>query len=63
LDLRALLRGDATDEQLRSAIRRGWGERVDRGAEDRLEQHARGVLAEPGELRADPHLEMHTRGG
>jgi cyclic pyranopterin phosphate synthase len=63
LDLRALLRGGAPRQELREAIERAWRGRADRGAEERLAQHARGALAQPGELRADPHLEMHTRGG
>jgi cyclic pyranopterin phosphate synthase len=40
-----------------------WTERRDRGAEERLGLTERGSLAPPSRLRADPHLEMHTRGG
>jgi len=44
-------------------IARIWGDRADRGAEDRLREEARGALASADELRGAPHLEMHTRGG
>ena len=38
--------------------------RTDRGAEVRLALHQqRAALKTAGQLRADPHLEMHTRGG
>jgi cyclic pyranopterin phosphate synthase len=63
IDLRAKLRGGATRAELAEAIARTWRARDDRGAELRLEHHARGPLAEAPELRTDPHLEMHTRGG
>jgi cyclic pyranopterin phosphate synthase len=63
VDLRALLRGGAPERELREALARGWSGRADRGAEQRLAQHQRGALAAADELRADPHLEMHTRGG
>jgi cyclic pyranopterin phosphate synthase len=63
LDLRALLRNGASTQELRQTIARAWGARVDRGAEERLAAHERGALADPPELRADSHLEMHTRGG
>jgi len=63
LDLRDPVRGDATEGDLRNLITRRWRARQDRGAEERLEVEARSALAAPAELRADPHLEMHTRGG
>jgi len=63
IDLRALLRSGADEAELSAAIARGWQGREDRGAEERLAAHARGALAQAGELRANPHLEMHTRGG
>jgi len=40
-----------------------WSGRTDRGAEDRAGLTTREVLAQPGELQREPHLEMHTRGG
>jgi len=63
LDLRGLLRGGATRAELARVLARTWGERDDRGAERRLGEAERGALVDVGTLRADPHLEMHTRGG
>lgn len=63
LDLRALLRGGATDDALAAAITGAWSGRSDRGAEQRLGLEARAALVQIGELRRDPRLEMHTRGG
>jgi cyclic pyranopterin phosphate synthase len=63
IDLRGLLRGGATADELRAVLARGWGERSARGAEERLAAEERSALADAVELRADPHLEMHTRGG
>jgi cyclic pyranopterin phosphate synthase len=40
-----------------------WQARRDRGAEERLAVKDRRPLVQIGELRAKPHLEMHTRGG
>ena len=34
-----------------------------RGAEERLAREERSPLHQAGDLRSDPHLEMHTRGG
>ena len=62
-DLRALLRGGASDAQLRDALRAVWAQRGDRGAEVRAGMAARGALAEADAMRDNPHLEMHTRGG
>jgi cyclic pyranopterin phosphate synthase len=62
-DLRALLRGGASDEELRDALRAGWSDREDRGAEVRAGLPDRGALADASELRTQPHREMHTRGG
>ncbi len=62
-DLRASLRSGASLEALAAEIRGGWSVRDDRGAEVRLREHERHALAARDELRADPHLEMHTRGG
>jgi cyclic pyranopterin phosphate synthase len=63
LDLKALLRAGATTEELAARIRAVWTARTERGAEERLAAHARGPLADATTLRAEPHLEMHTRGG
>jgi cyclic pyranopterin phosphate synthase len=63
IDLRERLRGGASDEELAALIRATWQGRTDRGAEDRLGVAERGALYRIDSLRADPHLEMHTRGG
>ena len=63
LDLRAPLRAGASASDLAALISAGWTRRSDRGAEERLALHQRKPLAESAELRSDPHLEMHTRGG
>jgi cyclic pyranopterin phosphate synthase len=62
-DLRKLLRGGATREEISAEIARVWTGRADRGAEIRAEQPARGVFVPVDLLRKDTHLEMHTRGG
>ena len=63
VDLRGLLRSGMSDEELRARVEDLWSARQDRGAEDRLALHGRGALANAVELAADPHPEMHTRGG
>jgi cyclic pyranopterin phosphate synthase len=63
LDLRAPLRAGASREELVALITGGWERRADRGAEDRLRHPERGPLVQIGQLRRDPRLEMHTRGG
>jgi cyclic pyranopterin phosphate synthase len=63
IDLRDPLRRGATDEELASLIRETWQGRSDRGAEERLGVADRGALYRIDSLRADPHREMHTRGG
>ncbi len=63
VDLRAPLRGGASDEELAGLIRATWQGRTDRGAEERLGVADRGALYRIDSLRADPHREMHTRGG
>jgi cyclic pyranopterin phosphate synthase len=40
-----------------------WSARTDRGAERRQSERFRGAFVGLDELRRDPHLEMHTRGG
>ncbi len=62
-DLRQLLRSGASRQAIEAVLRGTWGERTDRGAEERLAQHERGASVPLDALRADPHLEMHTRGG
>ncbi len=63
LDLREPLRAGQSEEQLANLIAGTWGARQDRGAEDRQKARTRGPLAGPDDLRDNPHLEMHTRGG
>jgi cyclic pyranopterin phosphate synthase len=62
-DLRSALRAGAERDELAARILGLWRERTDRGAEERLALAERRRPAEPSELRSDPHLEMHTRGG
>jgi GTP 3',8-cyclase len=62
-DLRAPLRRGASGEELAQLITGRWQERSDRGAEERLSLRHRSPLIQIAELRRDPHLEMHTRGG
>jgi len=70
-DLRKLLRGGATanaspeaaDAEIANVIAEGWRGREDRGAEQRAGRYDRDALIAIEELRRDPHLEMHTRGG
>jgi GTP 3',8-cyclase len=63
LDLRKPLREGATKDELASLIRSAWQGRRDRGAEERLLLKDRQPLLQITELKAKPHLEMHTRGG
>ena len=63
IDLREPLRRGAPDEELASLIRETWQGRSDRGAEERLGLADRAALYRIDSLRADPHREMHTRGG
>ncbi|MGE5802162.1 MAG: GTP 3',8-cyclase MoaA [Gemmatimonadota bacterium] len=63
IDLRAPLRAGASDQELAELIRETWRGRTDRGAEQRLELAQRTPLYQVDGLRADPHREMHTRGG
>jgi cyclic pyranopterin phosphate synthase len=62
-DLRQPLRAGASREDLLALIRSTWHGRRDRGAEARLATPERQPLIQIGELKRDPHLEMHTRGG
>jgi len=63
VDLRGPLRSGATAAELAAQIAAVWRARADRGAELRLAQRDRGVFVPLEQLRRDPHLEMHTRGG
>jgi cyclic pyranopterin phosphate synthase len=62
-DLRSPLREGADAQTLAKLIRPNWNVRDDRGAEERLELSQRSPLLDPAELREDPRLEMHARGG
>jgi cyclic pyranopterin phosphate synthase len=62
-DLRTPLRAGASAAELAALLGARWARRSDRGAEERLGLYRREPLAESAELRHDPHLEMHTRGG
>ena len=63
MDLRGPLRAGASPEEIKSLIIPTWQRRTDRGAEQRLALVNRTPLVQIGELRKDPHLEMHIRGG
>ena len=63
VDLREPLRRGATDAELARVVRDVWLGRADRGAEARLGLSERRPLVPAGGLKADPHREMHTRGG
>ena len=63
IDLRGPLRSGASDADLASLIVGTWNRRVDRGAEARLAVQDRAAFIPRDTLRAEPHLEMHTRGG
>ena len=62
-DLREPLRSGASDAELGELIASTWRGRTDRGAEVRLGLANRAPLFQVEGLRADPHKEMHTRGG
>jgi GTP 3',8-cyclase len=63
MDLRKMLRGGAPAGETAARISSIWQARADRGAEQRAATGHRGVLVGIDQLRQDPHLEMHTRGG
>lgn len=63
VDLLSLLRSGAGESSILETIERTWRTRSDRGAEDRLQLKNRGAMASHDQLRSNPHLEMHTRGG
>ncbi len=62
-DLRGPLRNGASAEEMKTLIAASWQQRTERGAEERLARLDRSALLPASELRKDPHLEMHTRGG
>jgi len=57
------LRAPGGPEAIREIVARTWGTRTDRGAMDRFAMRDRGSSVAADELKANPHLEMHTRGG
>ena len=63
IDLRKILRAGAPAEEIAARIASVWRARADRGAELRAATGQRGVFVGIDQLRQDPHLEMHTRGG
>ena len=62
-DLREPLRRGAGVGELAESIARIWGSRSDAGAEERVQVASRGASLARADLLADPHLEMHTKGG
>lgn len=63
LDLRGRLRAGASPQELIETLNTRWVRRVDRGAEERLAMRDRSIYLPVETLKADPHLEMHKRGG
>ena len=63
LDLRRMLRGGASSAEVQSKIVDAWQSREYRGAEERTALRLRAAMVGIEQLRGDPHLEMHTRGG
>jgi len=63
LALRPSLRRGDPAEAIAGQIEARWRARADRGAEERVEVRERSVFVPVSALRADPHLEMHKRGG
>jgi GTP 3',8-cyclase len=63
VDLRGPLRSGTSDADLATQILGTWNRRMDRGAEARLALEDRAAFIPRDALRAEPHLEMHTRGG
>ncbi len=63
LDLRRMLRAGVPPEEVQSEIVDAWQSREYRGAEERTTLRLRAALVDIEQLRGDPHLEMHTRGG
>jgi cyclic pyranopterin phosphate synthase len=63
VDLRGPLRAGASRDELAARIEAGWNGRADRGAELRAAERERHALIARADLKREPHLEMHTRGG
>jgi cyclic pyranopterin phosphate synthase len=63
LDLKTPLRAGADAKRIASMLETQWRRRSDRGAEARLALVDRGPLVGVDQLRIEPKLEMHTRGG
>lgn len=66
VNLREMLRGGKSVEEIALRVEQIWNERADRGAEDRQSLDASGTrrtLYQIQDLRRNPHREMHTRGG
>lgn len=63
VDLRGPIRAGASDGGLVDMISATWTARDDRGAETRASLGHREALIPLSRLKADPHREMHTRGG
>jgi cyclic pyranopterin phosphate synthase len=63
LALRTSLRRGDPPEAIARQIKARWLARADRGAEERVGVRERTVFVPVSALRADPHLEMHKRGG
>jgi GTP 3',8-cyclase len=63
LALRPPLRRGDSAPMIAKLIEDRWLARADRGAEERVEVRERTVFVPLSALRADPHLEMHKRGG
>ncbi|HUY13079.1 MAG TPA: GTP 3',8-cyclase MoaA [Terriglobia bacterium] len=62
-DLKRMLRGGSSNQEIAGRIRATWMARDDRGAEERHALIHRDILFPVEDLKADPHREMHTRGG
>lgn len=63
LDLREILRSGADDQEVSRCMVDFWKARSDQGAVERTLLHQRSGYVSLEELRANPRLEMHTRGG
>ncbi len=63
VDLKQMLRSGIPDKEIKATLVECWKQRRDRGAEERLRINDRGPLFHLAELKKNPHLEMHLRGG
>jgi cyclic pyranopterin phosphate synthase len=63
IDLKPLLYEGEDPQVLLERIQAQWTGRKDKSAEERAGDPERGALYQVEELQADPHREMHTRGG